>query len=251
MVKPKNLLLGAIFVGGLLVSNAANAITKEEALSIVLSTASAYCAAHPEYQDKNNTCDVILNGIYDYNLDKRIGPKGTLVKIRVSPDGVEDGWRWVYNYAEGDNGKLSLGYSFKIKKPLNPCEVKGWWYKQTGDLTYKAILCKNGKPVVSYEVYTQGYDNDGPIFYLDSPSGGGDAAPLSLYNVAILDHYYCPKLLRIGEALPQSVVEQRAIECTGWSLSHFSCVNNGALAACYPYWDESLSGVAARAIGLR
>lgn len=67
----------------------------------------------------------------------------------------------------------------------------GFYYKQLGYGTYSATYYENDKPQVTYTITSAGYDSR-RIFKFRPPGGYGyDPAPLGLYQIAIVDKYYC------------------------------------------------------------
>ena len=155
MVKPRNLLLGAIFVGGLLVSNAASAITEEEALNTALGFAGIICATHPEYQSKSGKCDVEV-----FLYDPSTGEYETYTTIvkKFGRDGLLDGKRWWYGSVIKDGKKVHFGLGMSKHIPKN-----GLYVKKYGPNLYEIIKYKNdeklNKVLISYQDTFYGLNN--------------------------------------------------------------------------------------------
>ena len=305
----KGVFLG-ITLGGTLLVNTANAITKEEALAPALAWTGVICATHPEYQSKSGKCDVkigvydrthgkyiahlqpytiyeawkdgkdekgqwyfgnakapdgtdltfgiainekadekleetnfdsfyefnipILAGIYDRTHGKYVVKNENVILYHVWKDGKDEEGQWYFGSAKAPDGTdLGIGIAIKPHIPKN-----GFYYKQLGYGTYSATYYENDKPQVTYTITSFGYDSR-RIFKFRPPGGYGyDPAPIALYQIAIVDKYYC-NVINEGEELSYDEILERARKKHCKVLpSEFSCSFKGAIAFCYPFNDR-------------
>ena len=254
MVKPRKLLLGAIFVGGLLVSNAASAITKEEALAPALAWAGVICVTHPEYQSKSGKCDAKIF-VYDKTRGEIVSSNEIYTLYDVWKDGIKDGYRYYFGSAKAPDGTV-LKFITKIKKHLDLCEKDEPYIERDSYRGYTIYFCENGKVTEKQRLVYVGSKRlwtmyNSVVWIFSGPSFTRDEYSVLPAQVAVVDRQ-CGIFDSYNYPLPLNEINKITRKKCHTSIYNVVCMqnpNNGK-TACWMAGDPQVPKVAAKIIGL-
>jgi len=216
----------------------------------LVSIAELICVSNKEYQDKNGNCEVQID-YYDHSTQRDGTIEGEVNGFR---DGVLDGWRYYFGVFKDKNGE-KIDITIRIKKPLHLCDKDGWWVEQTEAMSYKAVLCENGKAKETYYTALTGVEHGVYSIYNDriyifdtlSRTDADYSFPDFLYRVGVADAQ-C-NILKLGKPLPLDEVKKLVKKKCGYDFYYYSCIQSGGKAACYPRNSPGAEDDAAVAVG--